>query len=407
MQINATIKLLSPLHITAPSNTRISAADGKISYNSTDIPLNVVQTMHLLRPFACEENASLHDDDDSAILAEFIDDAESDIGSSHAETKTLASRATARLPVIAANNICGRLRRAGATLVLSALRAKGQKVSLQVYSVLQNGAWTGNPDGSDVTLEEYRRARAHVYLGLFGGGPRMIPRGFRAGNALPALEWVREHLNIPFNTPPMPPSVEKNLTHVFFFRRNDDLFQLANLPQIEASLADYQHAVSTYQRAIIDKKSESRTGESKISSQTFAALEFVVPGTVFDGWFTLRDDLSDAQIGLFLLALEGVVQGPIGGYVRNGFGRIALDAVTAIGPQMDDEPALFRSGKLDRSNPFVARVLAAWEEAAEAIDVEELNYLCRITPQKKGKGKSTRELSGAEAELDRLVYSGT
>jgi CRISPR type IV-associated protein Csf2 len=205
----------------------------------------------------------------------------------------------ARLPVIAANNICGRLRRFGAKFVLDALRAKGQKVSLPVYSVLQNGAWTGNPDGSDTTLDEYRRARAHPYMGLFGGGPRMIPRGFRAGNALPALAWVREQFGIEAADEPMPDAVERHLTQVFFCRRNDDLFHLVNLAQIESSLKDFEKAVTTYQQAIIENKSGSRDGESKISSQSFSALEFVSPGASFDAWFSLREDLTDAQVGLF------------------------------------------------------------------------------------------------------------
>lgn len=295
----------------------------------------------------------------------------------------------------------GHLRRHAAHHVLQALAARNETVSLPVYSCLQCGAWTGSPDGADLRYGEFLVAKKHPYLGLFGGGPRMIRRSFQATNALPALQSLRDALHIPSCAEPMPEVPVSQLTQIAVFRRNDDLADLANLATAAKTLKDFETSLRTYEAAVLStggaRSDEEKKANAKVSSMTFSSMEFVIPGTSFDLSFDLFEDLTDAQIGLFLLSLDRFAQtDTLGGHSRNGFGRFFFSAVA-----LEGEP-VFRNGKLDRDQPAVQAYLQAWTEAANTMSVSELEYLFRVggkkVKNKKDDGKSKHpELSALEA----------
>lgn len=149
------LKLLSPLHIAAPSELRLDPSTGKTKYGTSGdgtIPCTGVQKMVIVGPGSTDEAA-----------AEPGPEANGNGG------KAPKNLTKYRVPVIAGNNIAGRLRRQAGTLVLRALEAKGESVNLSTFSVLMSGAVTGNPSGEDLTYQEYEQARKHPYFGLFGG----------------------------------------------------------------------------------------------------------------------------------------------------------------------------------------------------------------------------------------------
>jgi CRISPR type IV-associated protein Csf2 len=121
----------------------------------------------------------------------------------------------------------------------------------------------------------------------------------------------------------------------------------------------------------------------------WSALEFVIPGTVFPLTFDL--DVNDSQMGLFLRCLERFARiERIGGYVRNGFGKFALDKVILRQCDTDGYPDtvnkvdLFRDHThLDSDNATVAQYLNAWSAAAMELDADELQRL--LAPAKKEK----------------------
>ena len=261
-RIHAFLKTRSPLHIAHPNNGRMNDA-GQLVYGPDGFPCTTVQKLRVANGTG------------------MID-----------------------LPVIAANNLAGRLRRRAAKMVLDAVAAKGEKVSLHAYSVLMCGASTGKPDSEDMTYQEYVSARDHVYFGLFGGGPKMFERKVRVHNALPVtqqtidLQGSLAHPNAADHI-----VAEGRMTAVWGFRRVDDLRDLTNIDLAEATVDNFHSAFQERQGAILaDKGAEDK---SRASTKGYSALEFVVPGVVFGLTFEL-DLTNPAQFGLFLHSLDAL-----------------------------------------------------------------------------------------------------
>lgn len=364
--LHAFLKTLSPLHIAAPGNMRLSTGTMEVTYGDTGgVPCTGVQKLAV-----CGAGGQMTD-----------------------------------VPVIAANNIMGRLRRHAAGKVSDVLASKGQRVTIQTYSALMCGAVTGKPDGRDVTFDEYLETRAHPYIGLFGGGPRMMRRYVRGFNAVPVMEATHcmfervKHPNLDWEAHGVKCNARKLLGR-WIFNRNDDLRDLVGMAQAAVSIESFEEKIIERQALILTDRKSSDDGEGKTSSRhstkTFSAFEFVVPGVVFPLCFEL--DVSKAQLGLFLLALDSFSKiERLGGHVRNGLGQFTLSDVVA----QDDSgevvaSGLFHESKLVQEHEFVAEHLAAWAEAAAGINGADLDRLFAPPvekPEKKGK-------KAAEAEAE-------
>lgn len=317
------------------------------------------------------------------------------------------------VPMIAANNIIGRLRRHAAKLVLDAIAAKGQQVSISTYSALTCGAVTGKPDGRDVTFQEYRDTRKHPYIGLMGGGPRMIRRHLRCFNAVPFHESTRlmfERTAHPY----LDEAVHgvqgdvRNLMQRWILNRNDDLKDLVDVATASASVRDFHEEMQRRQTSILsDKSREEGEKKDRITTEAFTAIEFVVPGVTFPLSFELMD-VDHAQLGLFLSSLDRFAAiERIGGYSRNGFGQMAFHDVVITDDQGNViERNLFSNSRLDPHRPLVSQALQAWEEARQQLDADELDTLLAPPPvdakdkdaDKAGKGKPSKKAQETQTE---------
>ena len=166
------IKTVSPLHITAPSNARydlekLSKVYGDAKSCPGSIPCTSIQTMAIPELFTKENEAG---------------------------EKTV-SHGLKDYPVIAANNLAGPIRRKIANVYLKTLRENGQQVNLGAYSAITCGAVTGSPDGTPVSYEDYKKAVDHPFLGLLGGGPRMILRKAKIFNSIALTHETTELLD--------------------------------------------------------------------------------------------------------------------------------------------------------------------------------------------------------------------
>lgn len=301
------------------------------------------------------------------------------------------------VPVIAANNVIGRLRRHAANKVLEVLESKGERVTIQTYSALTCGAVTGNPDGRDVTFTEYRETRAHPYIGLFGGGPRMMRRYVRAFNAVPymdATQFMFERVKHPY----LDEVVHKtrNEAHRLFqywtFNRNDDLQQLVNVGRAMASIENFEEEIVKRQALILAGKAKDGAqaeDKSKHSTKTWSAFEFVVPGVVFPLSFEL--DVTDAQLALFLFSLDAFSKTErIGGHARNGLGQFTLDDVTLVDEDGDVIGGLFNNSALVMEHEFVERLAQAWAAASADLNAADLNRLFSL-PEPEAKAAKGRK----------------
>ena len=367
------LKTLTPLHIAAPSSLRLDLMTGQLSRSDIGtIPCNTVQKLGVMAMTKATEEQ---------------------------ESRPFA----ADVPVIAANNIAGRIRRRVATEYLNALAELGGTVSISTYSAIMCGAATGNPDGVPISYDEYRRAKGHVFLGLLGGGPRMMERRARVHNALAYCSTTAELLDesrIPFdeiyqggfaaakaaNFLNMPAN---QLTQTWTYRRNDDLRELVNIAQASATVSDFTNAFNARQAQIIEEAKAK--GDSKTSTFTFQSQEFVLPGVAFPVVFEL-DDVSLEQAGLWFRGFGAFVREErLGGLGRNGFGEFVI---------RNGRVAVFEDGELASTEDLLdeggyrMKAITAWTDAAEKQEAAEIEWLMRLPAEKKAKGVKAK--AGAE-----------
>lgn len=285
----------------------------------------------------------------------------------------------ASVPVIMANNIMGRLRRRAAGHVFEVLKAKGEQILPTTYSALMCGAASGNPDSEEPSFDQLREATEHPYLGLFGGGPKLYRRNVHGFNAVPHTSISKiafANIRHPFfdeTIHAVPAAMERNLTRTVIVNRNDDLRELVDLEGASKVIGDFEDKIRERQAAIFTGKT---SGDSaRVSTRSFTGLQYVIPNVVFPLCFEL--DVTTAQLGLFLLALEDFsTREELGGYGRNGFGRFVLNDVVTT--DLDDNlmaEGLFSYGKLDRTHADVQTAITAWEQASQAFTANKLDDL--------------------------------
>lgn len=398
------LKIKSPLHIAAPSEMRVDPATGKIKYsggNDGTIPCTSVQKMTIVGFSASAKDESQNEETE---------------GSARSVIKL-------QVPVIAGNNIAGRLRRQAGMLVLKAVEARGEKVDLSTFSVLMSGSVTGNPDGKDVTYQEYLSAKKHPYFGLFGGGAKMLRRNMRVCTALPMITLLGERhagfLRHPLANEQAMDLKPMELTTAWTFRRNDDLKDLSKVDVAEVTVANFLEKFEARQATMLEEKNakaaKKESGEksdekiARTSTQTFSALEFVTPGVIFDLTFELDLD-NPAQLGLFLQSFDNFVANErLGGYSRNGFGQFEIKNM--VMEVLDNDSffngqttiPVFENGRLNTSNPVVASALDKWAEAAKNLSAAELDRdygLSGIKEDKKAMEKAEKAAAKAAAKAD-------
>lgn len=370
IRLHAFLRTLSPLHISSPESARLDLASMKLVYNDApgSIPVTLTQKLHVQ-----EQGAPVRS-----------------------------------VPVIAANNIMGRIRRHTRSKVLDVIKEKHQKVTMATYMALTCGAATGIPDGRDSYFTEYREAREHPYIGLLGGGPRMMDRYVSCMNSLPYMDATQFMFSL-IKHPHLDENVHKSaqdarrLTQFWLLNRNDDLRRLLNIDQAEETIQNFEEEINKRQLSILGAKSKKDEGGSdpRTSTRSFSSFEFVIPGI----YFPLRFDLNvnDAQLGLFLLALDSFAATErLGGQTRNGFGLFSLSDVALT----DDDnnivaDNIFVNSRLSRESQFVQNALTAWSKAAESLNAPDLDRLFAPPPEKEKDQKAkkvTKEKASKKVE---------
>lgn len=384
--LHGIIKTLSPLHIAAPGSVHYDLVTG--TYPKKDVKTKVmdctgIQQLHL---------PSLRAPD-------------SDEGRAY----------QSKVPLIAANNFSGGLRRSACAVVFDALLAKNQRVEIGTYSAMTCGAVTGSPDGAMVKFEEYREARAHPFVGLFGGGPRMFRRHVRLNNMVP-LTRETEFMFQGIARHPAFDDVEQldvmvpdrvRLVHQFHFVRNDDLLKFVDFSMQEKVIRDFEASMLERQTKIFQAQATAgEDGAEKANTftpRTMSSYEFVIPGIAFPMVCDL--EVTEEQLGLFLLALDRFCEKErIGGAARNGFGQFVMENVVLVDVETGEvKKHLFSSGRLDRDESGAAfPYLQAWYTAAQSknFTADRLNHLLRPGAPKKGKkNKSAVEKTSADAAV--------
>ena len=120
--------------------------------------------------------------------------------------------------------------RMAARTLFDALLARGEQISLDAYHGMTCGAVTGSPSGR-LTFEESVQASGHPFLGLFGGGPRLVRSALQVSTGWPILASTIQAGVLSEDLQPEVPCPLGNewlLTQRLFFRRIDDAIRFTD-----------------------------------------------------------------------------------------------------------------------------------------------------------------------------------
>jgi CRISPR type IV-associated protein Csf2 len=347
------LKLTSPLHVAAPGDRVIDLNSLLPSYGKGGLPLS--GTIHY--PLALS---------DAEILNE--------------ELENPHGRGLIFVPVFPANDVRGRLRRRGAEEVFKVLASRGELLTLETYHGMMCGAVTGQPS-KELTFDLALKSGRHSFLGLFGGGPRLVSSCLQIHTLWPITNTTIKVGLVPPCYEDDKVSVRTNrLTQAIFYRRIDDALVFSD-GRTELIVQEYSTAVGDWIRQL-------GSGErSKKQLHTFAAIEYVIPGTRF--YSEIKVETERAGLGALGLLIHSVTafankQG-IGGWIRNGFGRFESE-FDLLTPDNVRVPLITKTDTGYEPNvdaEQVAEALDGWATASSTVSAAELEELYSLPPEKR------------------------
>lgn len=264
--------------------------------------------------------------------------------------KLMTSTAMQMIPYFPANDMRGRLRREAATLILDYITANA-KVTPELYQGLMGGSVTTSLE-SDLTIEEALRARDNVYMGLFGGGTRVLRSRYATNDLIPVLQDTIDAGCVPASFGEagvlkgrIGDGVTGPLTgyHMVEARTSfhiDDVANFTSAEDLEKYIDDAVNSVGRLQvQSLSDgakrksDKDAAKAGEihaddvsKKKTLRNMFAVESIARGTSMYFLTDMTNGVSDAHVGLLLLALQSLVRKQnLGGWIRAGFGRYTAD----------------------------------------------------------------------------------
>jgi CRISPR type IV-associated protein Csf2 len=261
------------------------------------------------------------------------------------------------VPFVPSNSIRGRLRRHCLGIVLESLSAREQTIKLPTFQMLANGGMLGGGDMGTLTVGEVVRARKHVFVGLWGGGPRMLASAVTTHDLLPVCQETIAAGLVPQPLLRFAPvrmvtsstgavATERlrayQLVTRRMFKRNDDLMRMSAdtthaLSVLGSDAEDKVAAYQVEQLGLNTARAEAKTANAGRNARTltdeeqealkkrtltnYLELETISPGSVWPMHIELGDHVTPAQIGLVARALERFVEAQgIGSGSRKGYG---------------------------------------------------------------------------------------
>ncbi|WP_420213419.1 type IV CRISPR-associated protein Csf2 (plasmid) [Burkholderia aenigmatica] len=348
----------------------------------------ITGTLQLTRPLHCATP------DES--LKSSMPGVEANTATPTMQQRILTRRGMERVPYFPGNDLRGRLRRKAASIVLDHVTAS-RKVRLELYAGLNCGAVSGKPE-NDVTIEEVLRARENVYMGLFGGGTRILRSRFRVADLLPIIGSTIESGAVPAeygeesDTTWLPkdfsgsaPLRGDQLLIVQHLLRVDDVMRVLRPDELEKYVESAQSVVEAYQGDLLQKRVQRGDDKKKAQNKEIAAkdvqkksdvgnmmsIQAIAAGTPMYFQLDFSDDVSDAHVGLMLLSIRALVreQG-LGGWVRTGLGqfgaRLRLDRDGESFPIFDTDVA----GADAALSESVGRYVTAAQDALATLSAE-------------------------------------
>lgn len=253
-------------------------------------------------------------------------------------TDDTGTRRPVLVPVVPGNTMRNLLRRTMLKHVLEPSLKGRVQLSIHAYAAAYAGSATGNPDGVASSFDEIVAMRSHPFIGLFGGGPRMLQGRLMVDNLWPlhthAQRVIGEGLEDRL--------VTGKITDVVWTRRVDPITALQETGDVEvikdgvAEANQWIVGLLEQTKSAASKRSKSAedaapdTGKAGRGLRAFNAHEVVIPG--LDWYWRMNIDRpNDAQVGLILMALSKMEQERIAGGHAKNYGAFQIEDVKLDG----------------------------------------------------------------------------
>jgi len=343
-----------------------------------------------------------------------------------------------KVPYFPGNDLRGRLRRKAAKIVMDQLVTVG-KISDGLYAGLTCGASSTQPENT-LTVEEALRARDNVYMGLFGGGKRLLRSRYRVNDLVPVLASTIEASIVPSKfgnvdgefLPQGRADADGdralegfNLVGDRQSYRVDDILDVRRPDELGRYIDDAVNVLAIYQTNALTAAQERKDDKAAVKSGDLSdrdvstkktlgnifQVQAVHAGTPLYFLLDFHDDVSDAHVGLMLMALRDLIaEQALGGWVRIGFGRfVAKLTLTREGETLK----IFNTDTVSDAPVFsdeVAKLINAAQLALAGLTVDQMNIF--FAPRKgededgdgpkKGRGRkvSAKDAAVAVATAD-------
>lgn len=314
------------------------------------------------------------------------------------------------VPVVPGNGLRGALRREGRELVLQKVVRGDEKATTGTYLGLSCGAASGSPDSTPLGVEEILRGAENCYMGLFGGGARMLQSRFQVTDVLPVLAITVENGMIPpgavdpahipmkrgENAGDAPRPIQPwELLDVGVPIRRDDVKSVRDVESITRFVADPVASVIDQQALYV--KDEGVRNSTAIANMM--ATEYVAPGTLMHFQISMSPDVTDGQIGFMLKCLTHYLNnGRLGGWSRCGWGRFS---VVELRTHLRGVANTARGGECNDGDQFVLpktldAYLTAADESIEHLTMEEVaSYFIDQSADQKAAKKAAKKTAKA------------
>lgn len=273
------------------------------------------------------------------------------------DTDTGPATRMSSVPVINANLFRGRLRRIIADMIMDSLRERGMGVSVDTIHLLTCLASSGSPSSAknianamksndpakffkskdaepksgefksqDYRTEYLQAQTSDPFVALFGGGPNLWKSRLITPDLMPDIADLQQpHLINSkyagvFGRPAMS-LYASALTELVGTVRTDDVF--TNSRHQDPESKDLQAWIT------IEADNANKT-ESKTNLRNMMVVEVVRAGTPFIGEIIIKnqdvnENIFEVMKGLVLIALNELKTEQLGGYVRNGWGKVNVN----------------------------------------------------------------------------------
>lgn len=280
-------------------------------------------------------------------------------------------------PYIKTNNLVGRLRRFAQDVINESFVEKGKTISDSTYRGMSCGAISGTPKMNGHDLNEIKKARENVYMGIFGGGNQMHTSGIYFGDMIVKHSWLNS-MGVISGEVSADSLIDCNpylLTAPVTRVRRDRLLEAQDINidrVIDGGFSAAENWAKELGEFSGDEGDETNQKKDKkvtrLQLRNLIGYEVALSGLDYQSTVAFRDYINDAQMGLFIESLMMLAkQNALGGITSKGLGRFNLVVE-------ENEEVLFSSvdGKIVDVGTKGEAYLEALESELEALDLEEM-----------------------------------